>query len=129
VLSDRTHAKSYSEALRGIGLETVRDLASITDIDGSEELPGIPAKVLHIIRLRVISYASGEILQTEPFEFPISGLSTFDILTDPACSRVWLIGFLVDCWFTQLYSNSWEEDRHILERAPLLMERPYNRRT
>lgn len=69
MLSDRTHAKSYSEALRGIGLETVRDLASITDIDDSEELPGIPAKVLHIIRLRVISYASGEILQTEPFEF------------------------------------------------------------
>ncbi len=50
-------------------METVRDLASITDIDDSEELPGIPAKVLHIIRLRVISYASGEILQTEPFEF------------------------------------------------------------
>jgi hypothetical protein len=87
--------KRYSEALRGIGVETVGEVDRIRDIDELEELLGIPAKVLHRIRLRALSYAGGEVLQAESFEFPGERLIYIDIETDPACSRVWLIGLLL----------------------------------
>jgi hypothetical protein len=44
----------YSESLRRIGVETVGDVARITDIDEFEESLGIPAAVLHKIRLRAL---------------------------------------------------------------------------
>jgi hypothetical protein len=76
--------KRYSEALRGIGVETVGEVARITDLDEFDDLLGIPAKVLHRIRLRALSYASGEVLQTESFEFPGGRLVYIDVETDPA---------------------------------------------
>jgi len=114
--------RRYSEALRGIGVETVGEVAKITDIDEFEELLGIPAKVLHMIRLRALSYISGEIMQAEPFEFPSDRLIFIDIETDPACRRVWLIGLLVDGWFTQLFADSWDEERLILEKFQSFLE-------
>lgn len=108
--------RRHSEALRSIGVETVGEIAKITDIDEFEELLCIPAKVLHRIRLRALSYANGKVLQAEPFEFPGERLIYIDIETDLACSRVWLIGLLVDGWFTQLYAKSWEQEKQVLEK-------------
>ncbi len=108
--------KRYSEALRGIGVETVGDIAKIENIDEFEELLGIPAALLRKIRLRALSYVSGKILQTDSIEFPGDRLIYIDIETDERCSRVWLIGLLVDGRFTQFYADSWDEERHILER-------------
>lgn len=114
--------KRYSDALRGIGVETVGDIARISEVDELEELLGMPAKVLGRIRLRALSYVSGEVLQAEPFEFPGDRLIYFDIETDPACSRVWLIGLLVDGWFTQLYAESWDQERQVLEKFMELLD-------
>jgi predicted RecB family nuclease len=108
--------RRYSESLRGIGVETVGDVAKITDIDEFEESIGIPAAVLRKIRLRALSHISGKILQTESVEFPGDRLIYIDIETDDRCSRVWLIGLLVDGRFTQFYADKWEEERNILER-------------
>jgi predicted RecB family nuclease len=106
----------YSKALREIGVETVEDVAKITNIDEFEELLGIPAAVLLKIRLRALSIVSGKILQTESVEFPGDRLIYIDIETDQRCSRVWLIGLLVDSRFTQFYAEGWEDERSILER-------------
>ncbi|MGD0804607.1 MAG: ribonuclease H-like domain-containing protein [Candidatus Bathyarchaeia archaeon] len=106
----------YSQALRGIGLETIGDVAGITDIDEFEELLGIPIAVLRKIRLRALSYVSGKILQTESIEFPGDRLIYIDIETDERCRKVWLIGLLVDGRFTQFYAEKWDDERHILER-------------
>jgi predicted RecB family nuclease len=108
--------RRYSEALRGIGVETVGDVANITDIDEFEESIGIPAAVLRKIRLRALSYISGKILQTESVEFPGDRLIYIDIETDDRCSRVWLIGLLVDGRFTQFYADKWDDEKTILER-------------
>jgi predicted RecB family nuclease len=108
--------KRYSEVLRGIGLETIGDIAKITDIEEFEEPLGIPASLLRKIRLRALSYVSGKILQTESIEFPGDRLIYIDIETDDRCSRVWLIGLLVDGRFTQFYAESWEEEKDILEK-------------
>ena len=108
--------KRYSEALRGIGVETVGDIAKITDIDEFKELLGIPAALLRKIRLRAFSYLSGRILRTASIEFPGDRLIYVDIETDERCTRVWLIGLLVDGMFTQFYADSWDEERRILER-------------
>ena len=106
----------YAEALRGIGIETVGDIAKIRDIDEFEELLGIPSATLRKIRLRALSYVSGKILQTNSVEFPGDRLIFIDIETDQGCNRVWLIGLLVDGRFTQFYADNWEEERHLLER-------------
>jgi deoxyhypusine synthase len=75
----------YSEVLRGIGVETVGEVAKIKDIEEFEDLLGIPAKIPSRIRLRTLSLTSGEVLQTEPFEFPGDRLIYIDFETDPAC--------------------------------------------
>ena len=108
--------RRYSESLRKIGIETVGDIARITNIDKFEETLGIPAAVLHKIRLRAISYITGKILQTESVEFPGDSLIYFDIETDDRCNRVWLIGLLVDGRFTQFYADKWDDEKHILEK-------------
>jgi predicted RecB family nuclease len=91
-------------------------VASITDIDEFEDSLGIPASVLRKIRLRALSIISGEILQTESVEFPGDRLIYIDIETDDRCSRVWLIGLLVDGRLTQFYADRWEDEKSILER-------------
>jgi hypothetical protein len=73
-------------------VETVGDVATIKEIGEFQDLLGIPAKVLHRIRLRALSYISGGVIQTEPVEFPSDKLVYIDIETDERCSRVWLIG-------------------------------------
>jgi len=108
--------RKYSEALKGIGVETVGDIARIQDIEDLEEPLGVPAATLRKIRLRALSYISGEILQTKSVEFPGDRLIYMDIETDDKCSRVWLIGLLVDGRFTQFYADGWDEERHILKR-------------
>ena len=108
--------KRYSEALRRIGVETVGEVAKITDFDEFEELLSIPAKVLRRIRLRALSYTSGEVFQTEPVEFPGEKLVYIDIETDERCCRVWLIGLLVDGRFTQFYADGWNEKKMVLEK-------------
>jgi predicted RecB family nuclease len=106
----------YSERLRDAGITTIGDIAKITDIEEFEELLMIPGKTLRKIRLRALSRLSGEIIQTTPFEFPGDRLIYLDVETDDRCTRVWLIGILVDGRFTQLYANTWDEERTILER-------------
>lgn len=112
----------YSEALRGIGVETVGELAKIQDIEELEEPLGIPAKVLRRIRLRALSIISGEVLQTKTFEFPSENIIYIDIETDPACNRVWLIGLLVDGRITQLYADNWQDEKHLLEKFLAFLE-------
>ena len=106
----------YSESLRRIGIETVGDIARITNFTEFEESLGIPAAVLHKIRLRALSYIGGKILQTESVEFPGDRLIYIDIETDDRCNRVWLIGLLVDGRFTQFYADKWDDEKHILEK-------------
>jgi len=114
--------KRYSEALRNIGVETVGELARITNIDEFEEVLGIPAKVLRMIRLRALSYISDEIMQAEPFEFPGERLIYIDIETDVHCRKVWLIGLLMEGRFTQFYAETWEQEKEVLERFLAFLE-------
>lgn len=51
----------YSEAFYNIGITTVEQLASITDIEGLDELIGIPGRVLRRIRQQALSYLRREI--------------------------------------------------------------------
>jgi len=105
----------YAEAFKKQGIETVGDIAAIQKIDQYEEPLGIPAKILQRIRLRAKSIISGQTYQTETVEFPGEQLIYIDIETDEMCSRVWLIGLLVDGHFTQLYADNWLDERRILE--------------
>jgi predicted RecB family nuclease len=105
----------YAESFKRQGIETIGDIAAIQQIDQYEEPLGIPSKVLHKIRLRAQSYINGQVYQTETIEFPGDRLIYIDIETDERCSKIWLIGLLVDGHFTQLYADSWEDERQILE--------------
>jgi predicted RecB family nuclease len=106
----------YSERLRDAGIYTIGDVAKIRDIEEFEDLLGISGKTLSKIRLRALSYVSGEVIQISAFEFPGDRLIYMDIETDDRCRRVWLIGLLVDGRFTQFYADSWDGEKDILER-------------
>lgn len=106
---------TYAQAFKNQGIETVDDVAAIQQIDLYEEPLGIPSKILHRISLRAKSIISGQIIQTETVEFPRNQLIYIDIETDEKCSKVWLIGLLVDGRFTQLNADSWQDEKRILE--------------
>jgi len=63
-----------------------------------------------------------ETYQIAPFELPTSKLIYFDIETDVDCQRVWLIGILIDDEFRQLYADSWEQEKTILEEFISVLE-------
>ncbi len=111
------------EAFRSIGIETVDDLLNIEELEGLEESTGIPGAILKKTRLRAISYVSMETYQIHSFEFPANHHIFIDIETDIQCRRVWLIGLLIDGVFTQLYAESWGDEKRILEKFLTLLRR------
>jgi predicted RecB family nuclease len=113
----------HAEAFRRIGIETVEDLLNIEEIEGLDESTGVPDAILRKTRLRAVSYVSMETYQIHPFEFPAEHQIFIDIETDVQCRRVWLIGLLIDGVFTQLYAESWENEKRILEEFLALLSR------
>ena len=101
----------------------MEDLLRIEELEGFDESAGVSFAVLLKTRLRAVSYVNMETYQTHPFEFPVNHHIFIDIETDVQCRRVWLIGVLIDGVFTQLYAESWEDERRILEEFLALLRR------
>ena len=91
--------------LKQIGIKTVKDLANLNPVP--ENL-----KKLHIKAKSVIENKS---YQINPFSLPKENLIFYDIETDIACERVWLIGVLNKGKFSYFYTDSWGGEKKMLK--------------
>jgi predicted RecB family nuclease len=66
-----------------------------------------------------------EVYQIAPFNIDHKNAIFFDIETDIACKRVWLIGLQINGEFTRLYADDWKQEKEILvEFAKILADNP-----
>lgn len=116
---------TYSEYLEKSGIKNVTQLSKITDLDKLAKRSRIPLSLLRILRLKAKSFLENRIYQVAPFGLANDKSIFFDIETDIACERVWLIGLQIDDKFIQLYADNWKQEKRILKRfIEILQDNP-----
>jgi predicted RecB family nuclease len=94
-------------------IQTIGDLADHPDLPRLSKESSISRRRLKKLQLRAISIVNWETIQIAPFQPPGSPIY-YDIETDLRCERVWLIALLANGELTQLYAESWDQERDIL---------------
>jgi len=106
---------AYTWRLAMSGVETVGEIVDHRCLDELAEGSRIPITILRKIQLKARSLVNNEVIQVEPFWMPQRKPIYLDIETVPKWDKVWLIGFMVDDEFIQLYAESYDEEERILE--------------
>ena len=104
-----------AEQLMKCGVEAVSQFAEFEDLTQLAYDSKISEGYLRLLQLKAKSILNEEIYQIRPFDFECSGAIYFDIETDIACKRVWLIGVQMNGRFAQFYANNWEQEEDILK--------------
>lgn len=110
------HGVGYvtESALSHAGITTVKQLTQAQDLYKISDSSGIPLSTLRKLKVKARSLCDNKMFQVEDFK-PIKGdVILFDIETDLACNRVWLMGAYTEGRFCQFYANSWAEEKEIL---------------
>jgi len=115
----------YAEKLANCGVKTVTQLVECEDLAGLACASSFSEGHLRLLQLKAKSILRNEIYQIAPFEVDCGKVIFFDIETDIACKRVWLIGLQIDGQFIQFYADSWQQEKDILEEfAEILRNHP-----
>jgi len=115
------------EKLAKCGITSISQLANIENIPQASKQLGIAKKQLIKLRAKSKSLLFDEIYQIQPFVPVEKKPIFFDIETDIYRNKVWLIGFLIDDVFFQLFANNWEQEKEILSKfVKVLKEHPDN---
>jgi predicted RecB family nuclease len=96
-------------------IQTIGELADHTDLPQLSKESSISQRLLKKLQLRARSIVNRETIQTAPFQPPGNPIY-YDIETDLKCGRVWLIALLTQGELTQLYADSWNQEKEILEQ-------------
>jgi len=105
-----------AEKLALCGISKIFQIARYDDLSEISEKSGFSERFLELTQLRAKSMLNNEVYQISPFSYNFDKAIFFDIETDIACERVWLIGLLVNGKFIQLYADNWGQEREILEK-------------
>lgn len=105
---------AVEEALSEAGIATIDQLVKARDLHEIASSCGIPISTLSRLKAKAKSLLEGEIYKIEDLG-PITGnMIFFDIETDIACERVWLVGVLRGTEFRKFYADNWEQEREVL---------------
>jgi len=96
-------------------IQTIGELADHADLPRLSRDSSISRRRLKKLQLRARSIVNNETIQTAPFQPPDNPIY-YDIETDLRCERVWLIALLIRGELTQLYADSWNQEKPILEQ-------------
>ena len=110
------HGVGYvtESALSEVGIRTVKQLSQAQDLYRISDSSGIPVSVLRRLKVGARSLCENRLFQVEDFK-PITGeVTLFDIETDVACNKVWLIGTYRNGRFLQFYADNWDEEKETL---------------
>jgi Icc-related predicted phosphoesterase/uncharacterized protein YprB with RNaseH-like and TPR domain len=103
-------------ALRNAGLQTIYQLASCQDLLQIAQACGLGYKRMKKLQFEAQSHLSNRIIPIAPFNLNLAETMFFDIETDIAMQRVWLVGVLWRNVFRQFYSDKWAEEKNMLKQ-------------
>lgn len=106
----------YAEKFMKCGINSVTQLAECEDLTELARVSAFSEGNLRLLQLKAKSMLENEIYQIAPFGFDCNNVLFFDIETDIACERVWLIGLQIDGQFIRFYADNWEQEKDILEK-------------
>lgn len=110
-----------AERLLRSGIKTVSEYVNYHNLAKLSSSTRLSQRFLKLLQLRGESLLTNKIYQFAPFKVETKNAIFFDIETDIACRRVWLIGLLVGDQFSQFYADSWDEEKEILSRFEQLL--------
>jgi len=114
-----------SEKLIKGGVRTIREFVNCKDLAKLSFSSELSEKHLGLLQLRGRSKLENKVFQVAPFSIDQKKAIFFDIETDIACRRVWLIGLQIDGKFNQLYADNWKQEKKILvEFSKILAANP-----
>jgi len=109
--------------LHGAGIKTVNDVSQMHDLEMISRRSGFSLDFLRKLQLHAKAILEESVYQIRPFVVPKGRLIFFDIETDLACERIWLIGLLDGNRFHQMYSHNWKNERRVLKDFLGLLEK------
>jgi predicted RecB family nuclease len=100
-----------AERLKRAGIKNIKQLSEINP----DNLKFWCSKnFLRKLQLCAKSFSENKIIKIGDIEVPQENIVYFDIETDLACERVWMIGYSYKGEFKQLYADNWEQEKHII---------------
>ncbi len=105
-----------AEKLRKGGVGNIIQLAGYENLNKLAQLSGFSKENLHRFQLKAKSQINHEIYQIASYNLDFKKKIFFDIETDLAQERVWLIGLQIEDQFIQLFAKNWEKEKEILEK-------------
>lgn len=102
--------------LETVGIGSINDLIAVKDFDSLAKRCHVSEIKLRELQLRAISLVEKRTFRIAPISLNSDNLLFFDIETDIACQKVWLIGILKNDRFHRFYAHDWSEERNILKQ-------------
>lgn len=106
---------AYAERLGRSGVRDIAQLSKIRNLTKVACKSRISMSILKLLQLKARAFLENRVYQIAPFNLLHDKAIFFDIETDVACERVWLIGLQIDGKLIQLYADTWEQEKRILE--------------
>lgn len=113
----------HAERLARSGVKDIAQLSKTINLAKVALKSRISLSFLKLLQLKARAILENRVYQIAPFNLLHDKAIFFDIETDIACKRVWLIGLQIDGKLIQLYANTWEQEKKILEEFVGILKR------
>jgi Icc-related predicted phosphoesterase/uncharacterized protein YprB with RNaseH-like and TPR domain len=100
--------------LSEVGITTIREMSKTHDLNRTAVESGFSLNFLRKLQLQARAVLENQVYQLKPFIVPKERLIFFDIETDLACRKIWLIGVLDGDTFVRFYADNWKKEKTIL---------------
>lgn len=105
---------SVKSALSNAGITTIDQLLEAPDLYWIAESSGVPFATISRIKAKARALKDGKPFKLKDLQPIASEAIFFDIETDIACERIWLVGVYSKAGFRRFYAETWEDERTIL---------------
>ena len=98
------------KALDQAGIKNIDQLLEAPDLYKISDLSSLPFLTICRIKAKAKAFKAGQPFKIKDFSLDFNEVVFFDIETDTACERVWLIGALSKNGFKQFYADDWIDE-------------------
>ncbi len=106
---------SIESALVNAGMTTIDELLKAPDLYKIAESSGIPFPTISRIKAKARALKDERPFKLKDMQPIADNAIFFDIETDIACERVWLVGVLSKAGFRRFYADTWEDESAMLD--------------
>jgi Icc-related predicted phosphoesterase/uncharacterized protein YprB with RNaseH-like and TPR domain len=106
---------SVEQAFSQSGIKTIEHLLNAPDLYKIAESSGLPFATVSRIKAKAKAHTEGKPFKLKDMPSIPDNVIFFDIETDIACERVWLVGTYSKAGFKRFYADSWEDEKSMLQ--------------